>query len=457
VDLWHRFNQQITGDIALVYSRYQFKNSDTQKPSAGYSHAYHIDHYELKSDFSWLSLGRHRITFGSDAIYYRLNRGVIEPYGELSLRDPLDLGMENGIESALYAADEITLTNRLTAYAGLRLSAFWSLGPSRIRTYETGKPRMEDFISDTLFIERGEISKAYYGLEPRVNLRYLVDRNSSVKISYNRSYQYLFMLTNTVAIAPSDQWKLSDYHTRPQALDQLSAGYYRDFPGAGLSTSMEVYRKWGHHMVEYRDGASFTESPFVESQTLQGQQKAYGLEAMIRKNTGGLNGWLSYSYTRSFMQVANLLTGEEINRGEPYPSNFDRPHSFSLVTNFKRGRRLSFSTNLVYMTGRPTTYPLSVYYEYELPYVHYSDRNQYRIPDYFRWDVSMNMEGNLRKNKLFHSFWMLSVYNLTGRKNAYSVYFKNVNGYIKGYKLSIFGQPIFTLSWNLKLGNYASE
>ena len=224
-----------------------------------------------------------------------------------------------------------------------------------------------------------------------------------------------------------------------------------------MSTSLELYRKWGHHIVEYGDGASFIDNPYVESETLQGEQKAYGVETMIRKNSGSVNGWMSYTYSRSFIQVNDPVTGEQINNGAPYPSNYDRPHSFNLVANYKRGRKVSLSTNLVYMTGRPITYPVAIYYEDEIPYIHYSDRNRYRIPDYFRWDVSMNIEGNLRKRKMFHSFWMLSVYNLTGRKNAYSVYFKNVNGYVKGYKLSIFAQPIYTVSWNVKLGNYASE
>ena len=318
-------------------------------------------------------------------------------------------------------------------------------------------PLVEENITDTLSFSRGNISRIYTGVEPRVNLRYLVGDNSSLKLSYNRGTQYLFMLSNTVALAPSDQWKLCDYHIQPQYLDQVSVGYYKDFPGTRLSTSLEIYRKWGHHIVEYRDGANFTESPYVENETLQGKQRSYGIETMIRKNSGSLSGWLTYSYARSFLQVDDPVTGEQINNGKPFPSNYDRPHSVTLVANYKGGRRISYSTNLVYMTGRPVTYPVSVYYEYGIPYIHYSDRNKYRIPDYFRIDISMNIEGNLKKRKLFHSFWMISVYNLTGRKNAYSVYFKNVNGYIRGYKLSIFAQPIVTVSWNIKLGNYASE
>jgi hypothetical protein len=457
IDMSHRFNQQLTGDMALIFSRYHFNTSDIEISSAGYKHSYQVEHYELKTDLKWLSLGQHQVTFGASGIYYRLNRGLIEPYGSSSIRKPLDLGMEHGVETALYAGDEIKLTDRLTLYGGLRTSVYMYLGPSQVRNYTPGMPLMEENITDTLSFRRGEIVRTYYGIEPRFNLRYLLGNNNSIKFSFNRGYQYLFMLSNTVALAPTDQWKLSDYHITPQYLDQLSVGYYQDLPGNGMSTSLELYRKWGHHIVEYRDGASFIDNPYVESETLQGEQKAYGVETMIRKNSGSVNGWMSYTYSRSFIQVNDPVTGEQINNGAPYPSNYDRPHSFNLVANYKRGRKVSLSTNLVYMTGRPITYPVAIYYEDEIPYIHYSDRNRYRIPDYFRWDVSMNIEGNLRKRKMFHSFWMLSVYNLTGRKNAYSVYFKNVNGYVKGYKLSIFAQPIYTVSWNVKLGNYASE
>lgn len=457
VDVQHRINQRITGNFAMIYADYQFRDNDVQISSAGYEHAYQISHYELKSDFSWQSLHRHQLAFGSSSIYYRLNRGVIEPFGEGSLRKALDLGIENGLENAIFAADEITVTDRLSLSAGLRISSFLPLGPATVRTYIAGMPLLDENVSDSIRFGKGEVMKTYFGLEPRLNLRLLLEKNSSVKLSYNRGNQYLFMLSNTVAIAPSDQWKLCDYHISPQFLDQVSAGFYQDFHRTGLSASLELYRKWGHKIIDFRDGASLTESVYVESESLQGELKAYGIEAMMRKNAGALSGWLTYSYARSIMLINDSGTGEQVNKGTPYPSNFDRPHSAAIVLNYKLSRRVSVSSNMVYMKGRPSTYPVSIYYEYEIPYIHFSDRNRYRIPDYFRLDFSMNMEGNLKRHKLFHSYWMLNVYNLTGRKNAYSVFFKNENGNIKGYKLSIFGQPIITLSLNLKLGNYASE
>ncbi|MCK4880415.1 MAG: TonB-dependent receptor, partial [Bacteroidales bacterium] len=294
-------------------------------------------------------------------------------------------------------------------------------------------------------------------LEPRLALNFMLGANNSLKLSYNRVNQFMFMLSNTIAISPTDQWKLCDYNITPPHVDQFSLGFYQDFPRGGVNTSLEVYYKTVENVVDYRDGASFISTPHVETVTLQGEQEAYGIEALLKKSAGKLSGWVAYSYSRSIMQVDSPFPGERINYGEPYPSNFDRPHNLSIVTNIKLNRRLSFSANMVYITGRPVTYPISIYYMDGIQFVDYADRNSYRIPDYFRVDLSINLEGNLRERKLFHSYWMLNFYNVTGRQNAYSVYFQNDEGTINGYKLSIFGQTVITLSWNFKLGNYASE
>ncbi len=457
LNIRRRISERLTGDLALVYGTYEFSAVDKQISVEAWEQEYRIDHYELKADMSWLSLGKHKLTFGGNAILYNLDRGTILPYGDLSLRTPVELGLENGVESALYLADEISLTPRLTLYGGLRFATYLAMGPGPVNVYGEGLPLQPGNVVDVLYPNPYEIVKTYTSLEPRAAVNLMLGANNSLKLSYNRMRQFLFMLSNTVAISPTDQWKLCDYNITPPLVDQLSMGFYQDFPRGGLNTSIEVYYKKLANVVDYRDGANFIRTPDVETVTLQGEQTAYGVEAMFRKSVGKISGWISYSYSRSLMQVASPIPSEQINYGKPYPSNFDRPHNLSVVTNFKLNRRLSLSANTVYTTGRPVTYPVSIYYVEGMQFVDYSDRNSYRIPDYFRVDLSINLEGNLKKRKLFHSYWMLNFYNLTGRKNAYSVYFQNDEGEINGYKLSIFGQTIITLSWNFKLGNYASE
>jgi hypothetical protein len=457
LNIRRRMGTRVSADLALVYGTYDFTTINEQVASEAWTQKYRIDHYETKLDMTWLSLGKHRLTFGGNAILYNLDRGKVLPYGEISMRAPVDLGLDNGLETGLYLADEIVLTPRLTLYGGLRFSTFASLGPDQVQVYGQGMPMQPGSVEEVIDAAPYEVIKTYTGLEPRAALNFMLGANNSLKLSYNRINQYMFMLSNTIAISPTDQWKLCDYNIKPPFVDQVSLGFYQDFPRGGVNTSLEVYYKSIGNVVDYRDGANFITTPQVEQVTLQGEQEAYGFEALFKKSVGKLSGWVAYSYSRSTMLVDSPLSGERINSGKPYPSNFDRPHNLSVVTNVKLNRRLSLSANLVYNTGRPVTYPISIYYLDGMQLVDYSDRNSYRIPDYFRVDFSINLEGNLKERKLFHSYWMINFYNATGRKNAYSVYFQNDEGIINGYKLSIFGQTVITLSWNFKLGNYASE
>jgi hypothetical protein len=280
--------------------------------------------------------------------------------------------------------------------------------------------------------------------------------NTSFKLSFNQMRQYLFMLSNTVTISPTDQWKLSDYYIDPQSSYQLTGGVYHIFPRLGLSSSVELYYKYSTDIVEYKDGADFISSPLTETVVLQGIQNAYGMEFMLQKTSGRLDGWISYTYSRSEMLVSGENDYENINNGESYPSNFDRPHVLNVVANYSINRRFSVGSNLVYMSGRPVTYPTSLYYINNVAYIDYFARNQFRIPDYFRIDFSLNIEGNLKADKFMHSTWSFNVYNLLGRNNPQSIYFIPHEYYIKGYSFSVIGAPIFTISWNVKMGNYES-
>ena len=193
-----------------------------------------------------------------------------------------------------------------------------------------------------------------------------------------------------------------------------------------------------------------------ETGVLQGILNSKGLEFMIKKTTGQWTGWVNYTYSKSVITGIDDFTGDLINFGNPFPSNYDKPHAVNMVLNFKPNRRVSLSGNITYSTGRPITYPTSIYYVNGQQYLNYSGRNEYRLPDYFRADLSIKIEGNLLSKKLAHGTFIVSVYNLTGRKNAYSVYFKTVEGVVKGYKLSVFGSPIPSITYNFKLGNYAN-
>ncbi|RZK31068.1 MAG: TonB-dependent receptor, partial [Hymenobacter sp.] len=282
----------------------------------------------------------------------------------------------------------------------------------------------------------------------RLSGKYELSDNSSVKVSYNRMRQYIHQLSNTTVVSPTDTWKLSDNYIRPQVGDQVSLGYYHNFKRNTIEFSVETYYKKIHDFLDYKSGAVLLLNPHLETDLVNAEGKAYGVEVLLRKNTGKINGWLSYTYARSLVQV-NTAT-DVVNNGAWYASNYDKPHDVTLVGNYRFSQRFSASLNMNYSTGRPITLPLAKYYIDNALRVYYSDRNAYRVPDYYRMDFALNIEGGHKVNKLAHSSWTISIYNVTGRRNPYSVYFQTVNGQLKGYKLSIFGEPIPTVTYNFR-------
>jgi hypothetical protein len=345
----------------------------------------------------------------------------------------------------------------LNLSAGFRFSAYSYLGPGEVYLYQEEDHRDVRLISDTLYFNSGRSIKWYSAPQLRIALNVATDPNGSVKLSFNQMYQPLFMLSNTIALAPNTQWKLSDYHLKPSRGNQYSAGVFRTFLDHMLEGSVEAFYKRTRDFPEFRDGANFLSNPVVETDVLQGEQKSYGLELFLKLNGRKMDGWMAYTWSRSLIRVDGGEIWNRINKGRTYPSNYDIPNALNAIFNYHFSRRVTVSTVLSYQTGRPVTYPVSVYYIEDQPYVDFSDRNKYRIPDYFRMDMSLNIEGSLRKNKLFHSSWQFSVYNLSGRSNAYSVYYISKNGKLKSYKYSIIGTQLFTVSWLFRIGNIATS
>ncbi|HZX73030.1 MAG TPA: TonB-dependent receptor, partial [Cyclobacteriaceae bacterium] len=227
-------------------------------------------------------------------------------------------------------------------------------------------------------------------------------------------------------------------------------GFYKNLKSSTIETSVEAYYKTMHNFLDYKSGATLILNHNIEQDALNVQGKAYGIEFMVKKTSGKLNGWMSYTYSRSLLKAKSDESTETINGGKTYPSNYDKPHAVNFIGNYKVNRRFSMSLNVTYSTGRPITLPLAKYELNGAKRLYYSERNQYRIPDYFRTDFALNVEGNHKIKKLAHSSWTFAVYNLTGRRNAYSVYFVSQGGGINGYKLSIFGNPIPTITYNFK-------
>lgn len=446
----HIFNNKFYGVFSGVYSGYSYDIFSKKNDVNAFTMDYFIKNYNGKIDFSYFPSSNHKIDFGVSSTYYDLQPGSLIPLGPESLISQKILENEQGLETAFYIGDKYDLSPRFSIYGGLRYSIYNYLGPKTVNEYIPNEPLEESTKTGESAYDENEVIETYHGPELRLSARYSLTDESSLKLSYNKMRQYIHMLSNTTSISPTDIWKLSDTFVKPQIGDQASLGYYRNFKNNTIEGSIEGYYKRINNMLDFKSGAQIVLNEQIETDIIGGLGKAYGIEFLLKKKTGKLNGWLSYTYSRTMIKVDGEHITENINQGEYYPASYDKPHSLNVLANWKFSRRLSISSNLAYSTGRPITYPIAKYYIWGTERLHYSERNQFRIPDYFRWDMSINLEGNHKVKKLNHSSWTFGIYNITGRDNAYSIYFVSQDGKVNGYKLSIFAEAIPTLTYNFR-------
>lgn len=446
----HLFGDRMYGVFSAGYDHYQYQLSGKENPVNAYELGFGIDQYHINADFTAVANNNHTLKFGLGSILYKLHPGSYLPAGKQSLVIPDRLPEEQAAESAFYIEDHFTLSDKLALDYGIRYSLYSYLGPQTVFTYPSGGPREVSTISDTLFYGRNKVIKTYQGPDFRVSLRYLLPGNASLKTSFNSPHQFIHRLSNTAIVSPTDTWKLSDYNIKPQEGYQLSLGFYKNFKGDAIETSVEAYYKEMRHYSDYKSGAVLTMNHHIETDLVNTRGRDYGVELLVRKVYGKLNGWISYTYSRALLKIDDPREPEQVNEGEYYPASFDKPNSFNLIGNYRLSHRFSVSLSTIYATGRPVTYPIAIYDYGNSQRVLYSKRNQYRIPDYFRTDVSMNIEGNAKIHQKTHNSWTMGVYNVLGRKNPYSIYFVSEGGKINGYKLSIFGSAIPYLTFNIR-------
>jgi hypothetical protein len=450
----HYIRQKHNFELSTIYSNYNYNERNSASVTHGYKTNYSLNHIEARTGITLVPNGEHHINIGANSILYQLNQGNYLPLNAASLVIPVKLSKEQGIESGVYVNEEWKPSAIFSLSGGIRYNFYTFLGPHDSYVYKQGSPLEIVNIQDTMHYAKNTKVKSYSAPDLRLSAKYSINEKMTLKAAFNQVHQYIFMLSNTIAVAPTDKWKLVDEHIKPMKGEQYSLGFFSEIKKHTYEFSTELYYKKIHNLVEYKDGANLLVNPVPEADILQGNLTSYGTEFMLKKLAGKLNGWISYTYSRAIVLVNGERPEEKINFGNPYPANYDKPHALNIVANYKFSHRLSMSSNVVYATGRPITYPAAVYYQQGIPIIHYSARNEYRIPDYFRVDLSVNLEGNLKSKKFKHSSWNVSVYNLLGRDNPYSIYFKQEGWLINGYQLSIFGSPIFSLTYNFKLGSY---
>ena len=401
----HIVNSRTFLNTSLVYSNYDYTvgitNGDelvTLKSG--------IRDWNLKADVQHFANSRHSLKFGAQTIHHTFLPGKID--ATASSINELRIKNKYALESAVYASDDWTVTPRLQLEYGLRYSNFLQLGPGDVFSFDA-----EGDVADTATYSGGSVITSYGQLEPRATARYLLNDQSSLKVSYTRNAQYLHLLSASTTSTPFDLWHPSTNIIKPGLADQYVVGYFRDLDEARYHLSFELYYKSLHNQVDYKNGADIFFNELVEGELVFGKGRAYGAELMLEKTHGRLTGWLSYTLSRSQKQFT------AINDGAWFSARQDRIHDLEVVGLYGLGRSWTLGMSWVYYTGNAVTFPTGKYIVDGNIANLYSERNGYRMPAYHRLDLAFTRQGR-------HSTWSFSLYNVYGRRNAYAIYYRTV-------------------------------
>ncbi|MGL2966347.1 TonB-dependent receptor [Flavobacterium sp. XGLA_31] len=458
----HLFSDKLFSNLSAIYSDYYYGldlNLLAFKWNSG------IKNYNLKYDFKHYITDKIKLNYGLSGIYYDFNPGTIDPSDSQSGINHKQLEKKYAFEPSLYIDAEQKINKNLSLSYGLRFSQFYRLGSSTVNIYENNQAVV--FNHDLQIYEKGTpIDTKYYGrnkviesfdnLEPRFAASYQLNENQSIKASYNRMTQYLQLISNTASPTPLDVWTPSDNFIKPQISDQVALGYFRNFKDDNYSLEVETFYKKVKNRIDYIDGADLIANEAIEQVILNGEMRAYGLEVMLRKNTGKLNGWISYTLSKSQQRTPGRdATETGINNGSWYNSGYDKLHNLSVTSSYILNPKWTFGANFVLQSGQPVTYPNGQYQygigDEAITIPTYGLRNGDRLPAYHHLDLSATYTPKPNKKKGWQSEWVFSLYNVYGRKNAASISFRqNMDtGANEAIRLSIFG-VVPGVSYNFK-------
>ena len=454
----HLYSDKLFSNLSLIYSDYYY---GLNLNLLGFLWNSGIRNYNIKYDFKHYLSDKIKLNYGVNNIYYDFNPGTIEPSNTTSGINYKQLDKKYAYEPSLYIDVEQKITSKLSFSYGLRYSMFYRLGSSTVNLYANDQAVV--YNQDLKLYEKGTpIGTQYYGsnkvmasfnnLEPRFAASYQLNENESIKASYNRMTQYLQLISNTASPTPLDVWTPSDKYIQPQILDQVAFGYFKNFKDDKYSLEVETFYKKIKNRIDYIDGADLIANDAIEQVILNGEMRAYGLELLLRKNTGKLNGWISYTLSRSEQRTPGRNDSESgINNGNWYRSGYDKLHNLSITSSYNFSKKWNFGANFVLQTGQPVTFPNGQYQYQGIAVPSYGLRNENNLPAYHHLDISATYTPKPNKKKGWQSEWVFSIYNLYGRKNAASISFRQneTTGANEAVRLSIFG-VVPGISYNFK-------
>ena len=461
----HLYNERLFSNLAFFVSNYDYELAFGTDNLDKFEWSSNIATYNFKPELTYFIDTKNELTFGGEYLRY-----VFEPANAtgVSLGEVtnFDLPKKYAAEYALHLGNETRFSNKITLLYGLRFSGFDYLGPGKYIVFSDTTAGSRPLVIREGSEKKGRSIQNYTNFEPRLSVKYQLATTSSVKASYNRTAQYIHLISNTTASNPLDIWTSSTNNIKPQVGDQVAVGYFRNFQNNAFEASVEAYYRKTKNQIDYIDGAELFINEEIDGDLLAGNGRAYGLEFYLKKNEGRLNGWLSYTLAKTELRIDGINFQDNFlsRKGKWYPARYDQRHNIKLAGFYEVNKRVSFSANFTYLTGTPTTFPT---HRYEFDYLTIPEnasntRNNLRIPDYHRLDFSItilgkkvNRKGKQRKNQ---DSKVITLYNLYNRKNPFSIYFaqsdvRNAVGepvQTEGNQVSILGAIVPSFTYNFK-------
>lgn len=407
----HLFNKSVFSNLTLLYSDYNYGLGSSFQGESNFEWKYKMRDLGLKYDFTYYPTPENTIKFGYQSTIHRLSPGSVSSTGGTTSFG-IVLPDNNAIEQAIYVQGDHKISSHLSLKLGLRLNAFSNVGPGTIYRYDANF----NTIDSTVYGKSSWI-KTFYRLSPRIGMNYQLNERSSIKANYSRTNQFLQMATNSTAGTPLDLWFTSGPNVKPQTCDQYAVGYFRNFNNNVVEASVELFYKDMRNTIDFKDHPLLLLNPKLEGELRFGNSKSYGVEFLLQKKEGKATGWISYAYSRAERKI------DGVNNGETYLAPYDRPHTFYVVANYELTKKISFGANFVYTTGQPITYPVARMEVGGVILPVYSKRNEYRMPDYHRLDVSLTYKPSVKNNRRWNGEWNFSIYNVYAHKNAWTINF----------------------------------
>ncbi len=422
----HLFSEKLFMHLEPIGSHYNYKMT-ANSPSIKGEWESGIVEYGLRDDFTYIPDKLSTFKFGYNSTFQQFRPGnAVGTIEGKSTPYRIDIAKQKAWENALYFHHQHTFFHKWTIKYGLRYTRFDNIGPTTNYIIDNNYT-----LIDSVTIRKGDFYNTYHGLEPRAGMVYVFNEAISVKASYSRTIQFLHLLSMSTSGSPLDVWVPSNPTIKPQSSQQFAAGVFNNFFDNLLETSLEIYYKKLDNVIDFKDHPQVLGNDIIETEIRMGKGESYGIEFMLRKNTGKLAGWFSYTYSRSFRTIP------AINKGEAYSAPYDRPHNINIVLSYTFNRRLTASLNWVYATGQPVTFP-EARYQFGDDFIPvFTARNTYRMPDYHRMDASVNIQlGDLQKKSKWKHELNISVYNLYWRKNPWTINYRTENLYINDMEVS---------------------